>query len=132
MRFFFGLIILTGLFSCQTSEEIKYEQYLIKGEELYVQNCANCHGKKGEGLQSLYPPLIKANFLKDRSALICIIKNGRSTPLEVNGKLYTQPMPKVPNLYALDIATISTYVLHNFGGVDSLVDANEVDGVACK
>jgi cytochrome c551 len=105
---------------------------MINGQRLYETHCANCHGKNGEGLSNLYPPLLNADYLKNRDAAICIIKNGGKNPIIVNGKLYSQPMPKIAALYDIDIAQISTYVYGKFMHSDSLIKAENVQAIKCK
>jgi cytochrome c551 len=124
--------IMAVILSCKSSEELKKEQYLVNGEKIYLEKCANCHGKKGEGLERLYPPLAQADFLLDFNASFCIIKNGRREPIIVNGKTYTQPMPKITGLYDLDYAQLSTFLLHKFAQKDTLVSVEDVKAVSCQ
>ena len=46
---------------------------------LYRKHCANCHGRDGEGLRELFPPLTGSLYLADRlPALPCLLTTGRS------------------------------------------------------
>jgi cytochrome c551 len=105
---------------------------MINGQRLYETHCANCHGKDGKGLSNLYPPLLNADYMKNREAAICIIKNGGKTPITVNGKVYTQAMPKIAALYDIDIAQISTYIYGQFMKTDSLITVEKVQAIPCK
>ena len=63
------------------------------GEKIYHNYCASCHGKAGEGYADFIPPLAGADYLLTHQAeLPCIILHGLEGPIEVNGKLYDQPM----------------------------------------
>lgn len=107
-------LLLAILAACSSAEEIEYQQYLIAGEEIYAQKCSNCHGKSGEGLANLYPPLKDSDYLKNKEKVICLIKHGVSGPMQVNGKTYNQAMPANPKLYDLDIAQVTTWMYENY------------------
>lgn len=118
--------LLFAAMSCTNSEEMEYEMYLVNGENLYKQNCANCHGEKGEGLRNLYPPLKANEHLKNTEHVICIIKNGASGEVTVNGKVYDQAMPANPKLFNLDIAQLITYLNKEFLESDEKVEVSKI------
>ncbi|GAB2797516.1 hypothetical protein GCM10027275_48740 [Rhabdobacter roseus] len=103
-------VLLLGQVSCQSTEELKREQYYAEGYQLYTLHCANCHQPDGRGLANLYPPLASADYLSDKQRFICITKNGLSGEITVDGKVYDRPMPANPKLTDIDIAEIATYV----------------------
>ncbi len=77
----------------------------------YEFHCANCHGKQGEGLEALIPPVAQADFWKNNpDALPCIIKKGISDTIQVNGMTFTTPMPGVPHLKPAEITNIINYI----------------------
>lgn len=101
------MLIWTG---CQSEVDIKTAQYAVNGQKVYINHCQNCHGEKGEGLGTLYPPLTDTTFLQvNRHKLACIIKHGTSGELEVAGKKFNSAMP-ASNLSAVDIAYVLTYI----------------------
>ena len=105
---------------------VKFEQYYNQGEQLYVQNCSNCHQKNGTGLGLVYPPLDKSDFIDQRFAeVICLMRYGRKGPLSVNGKLYNQAMPAT-QLSNLEIAEIATYIYNTWGREQGIVEVNRV------
>jgi len=126
---FFWLSFFFGLMGCQSKEELAFEQYKINGEEIYLQQCANCHQASGEGLKGVIPPLKDTDFLTpDRlDQVICLIKNGINEPLQVNGVTYTQAMPPHGSLQSLDIAAVSTYIYSKWGGMNRRITVMEVD-----
>lgn len=130
------LLLLILSIACSPNTEnkkessAKFQQYYIQGEKLYLQHCSNCHQKNGKGLGLVYPPLDSSDFMSNNfNEVICLIKNGKSGELLVNGKNYNQKMTGIPALTDLEIAEISTYIYntwtHNYG----LVDVKEVSTV---
>ena len=85
-------------------------------------HCANCHGKNGEGLRNLYPPLAGSSRLGDIGYLTCLIRNGTS------GK--EPDMPANGGLYALDIAQLITYLNEQWGN-GQMTETEEVAKVQC-
>lgn len=106
-----SIVILTVFAAaCQSTEELKTEQYFAEGYQLYTTNCSNCHQPNGEGMANLYPPLPQSESLKDKAALACIISNGMKDTITVAGKSFSRPMPPNPKLTDLEIAEIISYV----------------------
>jgi len=124
-----ALSFVIFLNSCMSRSEMEYEKFLVNGEMNYRQNCANCHGVNGEGLKDLYPPLMQNEHLKDMNQVVCVIKNGASAALELNGKTYDQAMPANPRMYDLDMAQLVTFLNHRFLKTDLKLETNEVKGI---
>jgi mono/diheme cytochrome c family protein len=127
-------ILLFCLFvtACASDEEVKYEQYVISGAEIYKKNCSNCHGLDGSGLRNLYPPIKGSNYLSDKNKLVCIIKNGLQGPINVAGKTYNQKMPAAKGLYDLDIAQLITFLNNKWGSSKKIVEVGDVVGMVCE
>ena len=111
-------------------EDVKLEQYLVEGQQLYVQNCSSCHQREGEGLAKLFPPLNQSDYLDNNiEGVICIIRNGMKGAIVVNGVEFNQPMPANPKLTALEIAEITTYIYNSWGRAEGLTSVKDVEKV---
>lgn len=65
----------------------------------------------GSGLESLYPPLANADYIKaDPLKMVCIIRKGMEGEISVNGKTYNQPMEGIPQLSEFEISNIINYI----------------------
>ncbi len=113
------------LYGCQSEESTKHAQYIAEGYTLYQTHCANCHQRDGKGLGNLYPAL-SVDYLKDKSKVICWIKNGVNQPVTVNGKTFDRAMPANPALKDLEIAEIMTYVYTTWGKDPKIVPTDSV------
>jgi mono/diheme cytochrome c family protein len=82
-------------------------------------NCANCHGKEGEGLRQLYPALVNNPAVARVDYLTCLIREG--------GK----DMPANKELYAIDIAQISTYIKYKWADDKSITETADIEKVDC-
>ena len=82
------------------------------GKALFVSKCSSCHQANGAG-GGPYPPLAgNADVTSaDTANVILSVLNGRSGPIQVNGKTYSGTMPAWKDqLSNDDIAAVLTYV----------------------
>ncbi|MEP0985457.1 cytochrome c [Ekhidna sp.] len=137
-----GVVLLTiALFSCgggtekkeekssslTSRDEIRLKQYQVQGAKVYATYCANCHQQDGKGLASLYPPLAGSDYLLENlPRAACIIKNGQSKEIVVNGVTYNQMMPGNP-ITNLEVAEVLTFIANAWGNEGGLVGVKDVD-----
>jgi nitrite reductase (NO-forming) len=103
-----------------------------RGEELYKTKCVACHQATGLGVENVFPPLSKADYLlADKVRAVAQTLNGSQLEMIVNGKKYTQAMlPQVDTKE--DAVAVINYVLNNLGNKDGFVTLAEVQGVEIK
>jgi mono/diheme cytochrome c family protein len=84
------------------------------GKVLYVKHCADCHGKNGEGIRQLIPPLAAADYaIKHFDSIPCWIRNGMNHKIVVNGKEYEQVMYPI-QLNEIETANLVNYISKEF------------------
>lgn len=111
-----------------SSDKMRYNQYIVYGQQLYKQNCSNCHQEDGTGLGKVIPPLVQADYmLSELGRTACIIKYGLEGEIEVNGTDYNQIMPAHADLTALEIAQIITYIGNSWGNEAGYVSVKETE-----
>jgi mono/diheme cytochrome c family protein len=116
-------ILAAAMFtSCQSTEELKSEQYFVEGYQLYTTNCSNCHQNDGKGMSNLYPPLVGSTALNDKTLIACAIKNGMKGAIQVNGKEFHRPMPGNQKLTEIEIAEIVSFVTMKWGKDSTYTD----------
>jgi len=87
-----------------------------RGKEVYTNNCMSCHMENGQGVEALYPPVAKADYLmKDPKKAIGIILNGQNEEIVVNGKKYVTMMPAQNYLSDQQIADVINYTCNTWG-----------------
>jgi mono/diheme cytochrome c family protein len=129
-----GLLLVALTFSCQSDEQIELNRYYSAGSTIYQAHCENCHGEKGEGLQSLIPPLNDSTYLKNnRISLACYLKNGLKGAITVHGRKFEGDMP-VSDLSPIEMAKVLTYMANSFGNKMGVINLQEVQNniVKCK
>jgi mono/diheme cytochrome c family protein len=96
------------------------------GKEDYILFCQSCHMENGEGVEKLYPPLAKTNYLKNTQKIIDVILYGQSGEVKVNDKKYNTDMPAQAYLTDEQIAGILTYIRSNWGNKYPPVTTSQV------
>ncbi len=110
-----------------TENDVKLQQYVVQGKEIYKTYCLACHQSEGQGLAKLYPPLANSDWLKaNPEKAVCGIRYGQYDPITVNGVQYNQIMPPIPTLSDLEIAEVITYVSNSWGNNAGLYDVKQV------
>jgi mono/diheme cytochrome c family protein len=64
-RFFPVTISLSAIsfFSFGQKEKFDLNASIARGKEVYISQCMSCHLEQGEGIQDVYPPLAKSDYL---------------------------------------------------------------------
>ncbi len=101
------------------------------GGSVYVTNCSSCHGATGDGLPGAFPPLAgNPVVVGDATAVVHIVKYGRSGALVVKGQRYSGVMPAWNGtLSDTQIAQVITYVRASWGNHAGAVSPAQVAAV---
>jgi mono/diheme cytochrome c family protein/glucose/arabinose dehydrogenase len=85
------------------------------GRIVYAQVCGNCHKPDGMGQAGLAPPLVDSDWvLGDQQRLIKIVLHGLRGPVKVNDQVWELDMPHLRILSDKEIASVLTYVRHEW------------------
>ncbi|AYQ28876.1 MULTISPECIES: cytochrome c [unclassified Polaromonas] len=102
-----------------------------RAAKLYEQNCAQCHGAKGEGIANAYPALAgnRAVTMPQASNLVQIVLNGGYAPAtEGNPRPFGMP-PFVLVLDDADMALVLTHIRQSWGNRASEITPVEVNRI---
>ncbi|ULC60336.1 cytochrome c [Flaviramulus sp. BrNp1-15] len=101
-----------------------------RGRLVYEDFCITCHLPNGEGVENVYPPLAKSDYLKiNREASIKGIKYGQEGEIVVNGKVYNGYMAPL-GLYDDEVADVMNYISNSWGNKnDKIVTEEEVSNI---
>lgn len=121
------MFIISVLVSCGGGGLPVNMQTVAHGQQLYEANCSNCHQADGKGLAKLIPPLLDADYLtQNRLILPCIIREGMSAPITVNGIMYQQKMPAHHKLSVDEITALVNFVEFRYAKSSSLLSKDSV------
>lgn len=88
----------------------------VDGGVVFAQNCAACHGAKGQGQAGYFPPLAgNLDLSKDAIFPVLVVLNGLSGPIKVNEKPFNGSMPSFDHLSDTEIAAVINFVRGAWG-----------------
>ena len=117
---------IISLFSFQKKQKYDLKASMERGKEVYSTYCMSCHMEQGEGVEDLYPPLAKADYLMaDKNRSILQILKGASGEMKVNGKLYNAEMTGF-DLSAEETSDVLNYVRNSFGNKGDVITPDQV------
>jgi len=106
------------------------KESIVRGREIYNDFCISCHLPNGKGVDRVFPPLAKSDFLlNNKTASIKIIKFGKTGRMEVNNQVYNSSM--MPSgLEDDEIADVMNYIRNAWGNKnDSIITEKEVSKI---
>lgn len=125
-------IAITALVSIQSNKNNYIQtdplkESMARGSEIYTDFCVNCHMASGEGVDGVFPPLAKSDYLKlQREGSIKGIKFGQEGELMVNGKTYNGVMAPL-GISDDEVADVMNYITNSWGNKnDKIVTVEEV------
>ncbi|QRF63088.1 cytochrome c [Variovorax sp. UC122_21] len=104
------------------------ENVMLRGEKIYAQQCAWCHGERGEGVLDVFPPLAgnRAVNMHNASNLVQVVRRGGFLPAtEGNPRPYGMP-PFGHLLDDQELAAVLSYVRGSWGNTGAEVTLREM------
>jgi mono/diheme cytochrome c family protein len=120
--FFFILLLLV---SNEKSFGQNTTASMENGKSIYSTYCMSCHMEDGNGLEGVYPSLVKTSSLADKNRLVKIITQGIRGPIDVKGVHYDAEMAGM-EMSDQDVADVINYIRNTWGNKSSLIKASEV------
>jgi nitrite reductase (NO-forming) len=124
--------VATAAASARTGDLTQAEQ-VDAGKALFAGTCSTCHQANGEGMEGVFPPLAKSDYIAaDAKRVPQAILHGLVGPVKVNGKDYNSNMPPMSQLTDDEVANISTYVLNSWGNPGGRVTKAEAAAIRAQ
>jgi nitrite reductase (NO-forming) len=120
------IAVVISFSSFQKKPVFDLKASMDRGKEIYQAQCLTCHQEGGEGLEDVYPPLAKSDYLMaDKKRSIVQIIKGASGPMKVNGKEYNTEMLAL-DLNDKEVSDVLNYVRNNWGNKGPAVTPEDV------
>jgi mono/diheme cytochrome c family protein len=117
-------IVLFSAFTQKPSFDLKGS--ITRGKDVYESYCITCHMEKGEGIESVYPPVAKSDYLMaDKKRSINVILKGLTGEIKVNGTTYNADMTSF-DLTDQEASDVLNYIRNSFGNKGEAVRPEEV------
>jgi mono/diheme cytochrome c family protein len=122
----FLLVGFMSLASFQKPSTFDLKSSIANGKETYSTYCMSCHMEQGEGLEDVYPPLAKSDYLMaDKKRSIQQVLYGLSGEIKVKGKIYNMDMASI-DLSDKELSDVLNYVRNSFGNKGEAITPEQV------
>jgi len=124
----FSALVCLGIIFLAFQEKPKFnlKESIERGKDIYIANCLTCHLDQGEGIEDVYPPLAKADYLMaDKKRSIHQVLYGATGEIKVNGKVYNTEMVGI-DLNDQQVSDVLNYIRNSFGNKGASVTPEEV------
>ncbi|HPH47834.1 MAG TPA: cytochrome c, partial [Chryseolinea sp.] len=102
---------------------------IVRGKGIYEVQCIACHMEEGGGLEHVYPPVAKSDYLlADKKRAAQQILYGVSGEITVNNAAYSSDMPGF-ELTDTEVSDVLNYITHSFGNKGYVTTPAEVKAV---
>jgi mono/diheme cytochrome c family protein len=119
-------ISFMSLMSFRLAQKFDLKASIERGKEVYNTQCITCHMDKGEGIEGVFPPVAKSDYLMaDKARSIRQILQGASGEMTVNGKTYNGEMPAI-DLTDEQVSDVLNFVRNSWGNKGQAVTPDEV------
>ncbi len=124
--FYFLMVTMLTLVSFQGKPAFDLKSSAARGKETYIAYCISCHMEKGEGIEDVYPPLAKSDYMMaDKKRSIQQVLRGVTGEIKVKGKVYNTEMSGF-DLSDQEVSDVLNYVRNSFGNKGEVVTPGQV------
>ena len=120
------VFISISFLSFRSVQKFDLKSSIERGKEIYVAQCMSCHLEQGEGIEDVYPPLAKSDYLMaDKNRSISNVIHGLSGEIIVNGKTYNGEMSSF-DLSDEEVSDVLNYIRNSWGNKGPAVTPEDV------
>jgi nitrite reductase (NO-forming) len=120
------IITTISLMSFHKKQKFDLKASIERGKEVYNTQCITCHMEKGEGIEGVFPPLAKSDYMMaDKNRSIKQILEGVTGEMKVNDKTYNGEMTAI-DLTDEQVSDVLNYVRNSWGNKGGAVTPAEV------
>ena len=125
----FLVVGLITLLSFRQTKSFDLKASVVRGEQIYMSYCISCHMDQGQGIEGVYPPLAKSDYLMaDKKRAIQQVLYGVSGEIKVNGKMYNMEMTGF-DLNDQEASDVLNYIRNSWGNKGGVITPSEVKTV---
>ena len=120
-------LTIVSFFSFNQPQKFDLKASITRGKDIYTAQCITCHMEQGEGIENVYPPLAKSDYLMaDKKRSIQQVLYGLTGEIKVNGVAYDGVMTGFEVLTDQEVSDVLNYIRNSFGNKGAAVTPEEV------
>jgi nitrite reductase (NO-forming) len=128
-RYIFLVVFALSIFSVVSlsyAQKFDLKASIARGQGIYLAQCITCHLEQGEGIETVYPPLSKSDYLMaDKKRSIQQILYGLTGEIKVKGVAYDGVMTGF-DLSDEEVSDVLNYIRNSFGNKGTPVTPEEI------
>jgi nitrite reductase (NO-forming) len=119
------ILILSTMTLYSFYQAFDLEASMKRGETIYEAQCMSCHMAAGEGLEGVFPPLAKTDYLNDKNRLIKVVVLGVRGSMKINGVDYNGEMSGF-SLSDEEVSDVLNYIRNSWGNKGAPIRPTEI------
>lgn len=129
-KLFYTLPVNSTSYTRFVQENTELPKSILRGKDIYLDFCIQCHLANGKGTPGIIPPLDGSNWLTHkRTKSIHAVKFGQSGPIKVNNNYYNNTMPPM-GLTDKEVADVMNYIMNSWSNKQKkIVTIEEVQAI---
>ncbi len=125
-RVLFVAVFMLTTVATTYAQKFDLKASVVRGKDVYTAQCITCHMEQGEGLEGVYPPVAKSDYMMaDKKRSIEQVLYGLTGEIKVNGKTYDGIMTGY-DLTDQEVSDVLNYIRNSFGNKGPAVTPEEV------
>lgn len=116
---------LTTLILSSFYQAFDLKASMERGKTIYEAQCMSCHMAEGEGLEGVFPPLAKTDYLNDKNRLVKIVLRGVRGSMNINGVDYNGEMTGF-DLTNEQVSDVLNYIRNSWGNKGVAIQPSEI------
>jgi len=125
-RVLFVSAFMLGIAATAYAQKFDLKPSIVRGKDIYTAQCLSCHLEQGEGIEGVYPPLAKSDYLMvDKKRSITQVLYGLTGEIKVKGVTYDGVMTGY-DLTDEEVSDVLNYIRNSFGNKGAAVTPEEV------
>jgi nitrite reductase (NO-forming) len=119
------ILTLSTMVLCSFYQAFDLKASMERGKTIYEAQCVSCHMAAGEGLEGVFPPLAKTDYLNDKNRLIKVILLGVRGSMKINGVDYNGEMTGF-SLNDEEVSDVLNYIRNSWGNKGAPIRPTEI------
>ena len=125
-RVLFVAVFMLSTVATTYAQKFDLKASVVRGKDVYTAQCITCHMEQGEGLEGVYPPVAKSDYLMaDKKRSIEQVLYGLTGEIKVKGITYDGVMTGY-DLTDQEVSDVLNYIRNSFGNKGVAVTPEEV------
>jgi mono/diheme cytochrome c family protein len=125
-RVLYVAVLMLSTVATTHAQKFDLKASIVRGKDVYTAQCITCHMEQGEGLEGVYPPVAKSDYLMaDKKRSIEQVLYGLTGEIKVKGITYDGVMSGY-DLTDQEVSDVLNYIRNSFGNKGPAVTPEEV------